>query len=67
MLKQAERIQQEAQKRLDALKQQAQLQAEETKKAAASAAWWLFSTALTSLAASAVAGVIAVAGLSFLG
>ena len=67
VLKQAERIQQEAQKRLDALKQQAQKQAEETKKAAASAAWWLFSTALTSLAASAVAGVIAVAGISFLG
>jgi hypothetical protein len=67
VLQRAERIQQEAQKRLQALKKQAQKQAEETKKAAAGAAWWLFSAALTSLAASVVAGVIAVGGLSFLG
>jgi len=66
VLHQAERIQQEAQKRLNMLKQQAQKQAAETKKAVAGAAWWLFSTALTSLAASAIAGMIAVAGLSWL-
>jgi len=66
VLQRAERIQQEAQKRLQALKKQAQKQAEETKKATAGAAWWLFSAALTSLAASVVAGVIAVGGLSFL-
>lgn len=60
VLQQAERIQTETQKRLEALKQQAQKQAAETKKAAAGAAWWLFSTALTSLAASAIAGILAV-------
>lgn len=67
VLQRAERIQQEAQKRLQALKKQTQKQAEETKKAAAGAAWWLFSAALTSLAASVIAGVIAVGGLSFFG
>lgn len=67
VLQRAERIQQEAQKRLQALKKQTQKQAEETKKAAAGAAWWLFSAALTSLAASVIAGVIAVGRRSFLG
>ena len=66
VLQQAERIQQETKKRLDALKQQAQKQAQETKKAAAGAAWWLFSTALTSLAASAIAGALAVAGIALI-
>jgi len=65
VLQQAERIQQETQKRISALKQQTQKQAEETKKAAAGAAWWLFSTALTSLAASVVAGALAVTGIAF--
>ena len=67
VLQRTERIQQEAQKRIQALKKQTQKQAEETRKAAAGAAWWLFSTALTSLAASALAGVIAVAGIGFFG
>ena len=40
--------------------QQAQKQAAETKKVASGAAWWLFNTAITSLAASARAGAIAV-------
>lgn len=60
VLQRVERIQQETQKRLKELKKQTQKQAEETKKAAAGAAWWLFSAALTSLAASIIAGVIAV-------
>lgn len=60
VLQQAERIQTETQKRLEAIKRQTQKQAEETKKAAAGAAWWLFSTALTSLVASAIAGILAV-------
>ncbi len=63
VLQQAERIQQETQKRLAALKQQATRQAEETKKAAAGAAWWLFSTALTSLITSAIAGALAVVSI----
>ncbi|MBW4560960.1 MAG: MFS transporter [Mojavia pulchra JT2-VF2] len=62
VLQRAERIQQEAQKRLKAIQKQAKKQAEETKKTVASAAWWLFGTALTSLVASAIAGAIAVTG-----
>lgn len=60
VLQQGERIQKETQRRLDAIKQQALKQADETKKAASGAAWWLFSTALTSLVASAIAGILAV-------
>lgn len=60
VLQQAERIQKETKKRLSAFKEQAKKQAVETKKAAATAAWWLFSTALTSLAVSALAGALAV-------
>jgi nucleoid DNA-binding protein len=60
VLQQTERIQQETQKRLQSLKLQTQKQAKETQKAAVGAAWWLFSTALTSLAASAIAGALAI-------
>jgi hypothetical protein len=67
VLHQAERIQKETQKRLKAIKEQAKKQAEETKKTVASAAWWLFGAALTSLAASAIAGAIAVSGIPFIG
>jgi len=63
VLSQAERIQQETQKRLASVKQQAQATAAETKKAAAGAAWWLFGTAVTSLAASTIAGALAVVGI----
>jgi hypothetical protein len=67
VLQRAERIQLEAQKRLKAIQKQAKKQAEETKKTVANAAWWIFGTALTSLAASAIAGAIAVTGLSLPG
>lgn len=67
VLKRAELIQTETQKRISAFKQQAKKQAVETKKAAAGAAWWLFSTALTSLAVSAIAGALAVAGIVAVG
>ncbi len=59
VLNRAERIQQEVQKRVEAVKYQAQRQMEETRKAAATAAWWLFFTALLSAIASAGAGVLA--------
>jgi nucleoid DNA-binding protein len=59
VLHQAERIQLETQRRLDAVKRQAQRQLEEARKAAAIAAWWLFSTALISAAAAAGAGALA--------
>ncbi len=60
VLHRAERIQLEAKKRIKAAQHQAKKQAIETQKMAANAAWWLFGTALTSLAASAIAGVLAV-------
>ena len=61
VLRRAERIQEEAQRRLEEVKYQAQKQAEETRKAAASAAWWLFGTAVVSGLFSAIAGALAVA------
>jgi nucleoid DNA-binding protein len=59
VLQRAERIQMEAQQRLEEVKYQAQRQVEETRKAAATAAWWLFITALVSAAAAAGAGALA--------
>jgi len=60
VLRRAERVQQEAQRRLEDVKRQAKKQAEETRKAAASAAWWLFGTAIVSAAFSALGGALAV-------
>lgn len=67
VVQRAQRVQEEVKKRYQAVKHQAKKQALETQKVAAGAAWWLFSTALTSLAASAIAGIIAVNGLNRLG
>ncbi|XGV98777.1 MAG: hypothetical protein ACAF41_07510 [Leptolyngbya sp. BL-A-14] len=61
-----ETIQQDAQHRVETLKQQAQRQAEETRKAIATAAWWLFATAFSSALTAALAGAIAVGGLEWL-
>jgi hypothetical protein len=66
VLHRAQAVQQEVKKRYKAVKRQAQQQAIETQKVAAGAAWWLFGTAVTSLAASAAAGVIAVNGFGVL-
>ncbi len=60
VLQRAERLQREAQRRLEEVKHQAQRQAEETRKAAATAAWWLFATAVVSAIFSAFGGAIAV-------
>jgi hypothetical protein len=62
VLQRAERLQLEAQRRMDEVKHQAQKQAEETRKAAATAAWWLFGTASVSAIAAAIAGAVGVAG-----
>ncbi|MBH8571488.1 MFS transporter [Nostocaceae cyanobacterium CENA369] len=59
VLQRAERLQQEAQRRLEEVKRQAQRQAEETRKAAATAAWWLFATAVVSAIFAALGGAIA--------
>ena len=59
VLQRAERIQHEAQRRLEEVKHQAQRQAEETRKAAASAAWWLFATAVVSAIFAAIGGAVA--------
>ena len=60
VVEQTERLQQDVEQRIDQLKQQASHQAEETRKAIAAAAWWLFLTAFTSAVTSAIAGALAV-------
>jgi ElaB/YqjD/DUF883 family membrane-anchored ribosome-binding protein len=58
-LQQVDSIQQAAQDRIDAVKQQTQQQLENTRKAAATAAWWLVVTAATGVLSSALAGALA--------
>ncbi|MBD2461887.1 hypothetical protein H6G89_12590 [Oscillatoria sp. FACHB-1407] len=58
-LQQIESIQQTAQDRIEAVKQTTQQRAEDTRKAAAAAAWWLFLTASTGAISSAIAGALA--------
>ena len=60
VLQRAERIQQETQRRIEEFKVEAQRGADETRKAAAAAAWWLFATALVSAIASGLGGLVAV-------
>ncbi|HBB30330.1 MAG TPA: hypothetical protein DC064_00375 [Cyanobacteria bacterium UBA9273] len=67
ILSRAERLQEEAQKRVKELKHKAKKQLKETRKAAATAAWWLFGTAITSVAVAAFAGVLGVGGLAMFG
>ena len=64
VLLRSERLQNEAKKRIKQLKKKAKQQAEDAREAAAAAAWWLFGTALTSAVVSALAGAIAVGGIS---
>lgn len=59
VLKRVEQVQQETQKRLEAIKHEAQKQVQGSRKVASGAAWWVFSSALFSLAASASAGFLA--------
>ncbi len=59
-LHRAERLQQQAQMRLEQVKRETEHQLDETRKAAASASWWLFFTALISAIASAGAGALGV-------
>jgi len=62
-LHQATRLQEEAEKRIRAVKHEAQKQADEVRKSVATAAWWLFGTAITSVATAAIAGIIAAGGM----
>lgn len=64
LLEQVENLQLETQKQVESLKQQTQQKAEATRKAIAIAAWWLFSTAFTSVITAATAGAISVGGFS---
>jgi hypothetical protein len=66
VLSRANKVQAEVKKRYKAVQKQAREQAIETQKVAAGAAWWLFGTAVSSLAASAAAGIIAVRGFGVL-
>ncbi|NJL10500.1 MAG: MFS transporter, partial [Calothrix sp. SM1_7_51] len=60
VIQRAERLQHAAQKQLSEIKHQAKISAEETRKAAEIASWWVFGTAITSAIVSAIAGAIAV-------
>jgi len=64
VLLRSERLQTEAKKRIKDIKKKTKQQAEDAREAAATAAWWLFGTALTSVVVSALAGAIAVGGIS---
>ncbi|MEG4283652.1 MFS transporter [Microcoleus sp. A006_D1] len=64
VLLRSERIQTEAKKRIKDIRNKTKQQAEDAREAAATAAWWLFGTALTSVVVSALAGAIAVGGIS---
>ncbi|MGH2414192.1 MAG: MFS transporter, partial [Microcystaceae cyanobacterium] len=66
VLHRIERVQKETQKRLEAIKYETQKQVRETRKVASGAAWWVFSSALFSLAASALAGFLAVTRFAIL-
>jgi len=61
-LHKAKQLEQAVEDRLAAIKHEAEQQVEETRKIAASAAWWIFGTATISAIASAVAGSLAVIG-----
>jgi hypothetical protein len=58
-MQQVDSLQQSAQARIDAVKQQTQQRLEETRKAAAAAAWWLVLTASTGALSAALAGALA--------
>jgi hypothetical protein len=60
VLQRAERLQRQTQERLEQVKHEAERQVEHTRKAAATAAWWLFFTALVSAGAAAGAGALGV-------
>ena len=59
VLQQAERLQTAVQHRMDEMKYQARKQLDETRKVAASAAWWLFATSVVSAFAAGIAGSLA--------
>lgn len=67
VLTKAQRLQEQTKQRLKEIEKEAKKQAEEARKAAATAAWWLFGTAITSVAVSALAGAIAVTSFGFFG
>ncbi|MEL6402624.1 MAG: MFS transporter [Cyanobacteria bacterium J06626_4] len=60
-LQKAEQLERQVESRVLALKQEAQNQVEEARKAAEAAAWWIFSTATISAIVSVIAGSLAVA------
>ncbi len=58
-------LQQDLQNRTESLKQKTLEQLEETCKAIATAIWWLFALAFSSILTSAFAEIIAVEGINF--
>ncbi|MGB7056532.1 MAG: hypothetical protein WBD58_02405 [Geitlerinemataceae cyanobacterium] len=66
VLHRIERVGEETQKRLKSIQHETLKQVRETRKVASGAAWWVFSSALFSLAASAFAGFLAVSRFALL-
>jgi hypothetical protein len=66
VINRAERVQTKVEEQIKALKHQAKEQAEEVQKTTAAAAWWVFGTAVTSVATAAIAGVIASSGFNLI-
>lgn len=64
-IQRAEQLQAKAEEQVKALKQQVKAQAEEVQKTVASAAWWLWGTAVTSVVSAALAGILATGGWPF--
>lgn len=62
VLERAERLQEQAQQQVERIQAQAKQQLKQTRQATATAAWWLFGTALTSVGMAALAGIVAVRG-----
>lgn len=60
ILAKAEQVEEETKRRIEQVKEEALHQAENTRKTAASAAWWLFATAVVSGIAAAAGGWIAI-------
>ncbi|MGF1459547.1 MAG: MFS transporter [Leptolyngbyaceae cyanobacterium] len=59
-LQKAERLEQEVERRVTVLKQEAQQQVDDMRKAAEAASWWLFATATISAIVAAIGGSLAV-------
>lgn len=64
VLTRAERLQEQAEQKVEKIQAEAKQQLQQARKVTATASWWLFGTALTSVGMAAFAGMVAVRGLN---